>query len=167
MKKPAGFLFCLVFLYVSQVNAQVPAVLGVWEFDKQASTLLEGFPLASEIRSYELREDGYLVNIVIRRLENGQPAFIQVVSKSDGKDYPQYGPGPLAEFQLYGTTTPLTYSETVIDDRSVSIVAKVNGQVNNTGTRSISADGETMTLDVNAIYPDGREVPFQLVFRRL
>lgn len=64
MKKLAGCLCCLVFLYVSQVHAQVPAVLGVWEFDKQASTLPEDFLLAFEIRSYDLRDDGYLVNIV-------------------------------------------------------------------------------------------------------
>ena len=167
MKKLAGCLSCLVFFCVSQAYAQVPAVLGVWEFDKQASTLPEGFPLASEIRSYDLRDDGYLVNVVIRQLENGRPDFIQVVSKSDGKDYPQYQSFPLAEFQVNGTTTPFTYSETVIDDRSVSIVAKLNGQVNNTGTRSISADGRTMTIDVTAIFPDGREMPFQLVFRRM
>ena len=167
VKRLTGCLCCLVFLYVSQVYAQVPAVLGVWEFDKEASTLPEGFPLASEVRSYALRDDGYLANLVIRQLENGQPDFIQVVSKSDGKDYPQYQSFPLAEFQVNGTTTQFTYSETVIDDRSVSIVAKFNGQVNNTGTRSISADGETMTIDVKAIFPDGQEIPFQLIFRRL
>ena len=167
MKKLAGCLCCLVFLYVSQVYAQVPAVLGVWEFDKQASTLPEGFPLASEIRSYDLRDDGYLVNVVIRQLENGQPDFIQVVSKSDGKDYPQYHSSPLAELQVNGTTTPYTYSETMIDDHSVSIVAKFNGQVINTGTRSISADRKTMTIDVTGIRPDGQEISFQLIFRRL
>ncbi len=96
MKQFAGCLCCLAFLYMSQAHAQVPAVLGVWEFDKQASTLFEGFPLASEVRSYEL-----------------------------------------------------------------------NGQANNRGTRSISADGNTMTIDVTAIFPGGREVPFLLVFRRL
>ena len=74
------------------------------------------FPLASETRSFDLRPDGHLVNLVTRKLTNGHPDFIQIVSKSDGKDYPQYESAPLAEFQINGTKTPLTYSETVLDE---------------------------------------------------
>ena len=82
---------------------------------------------------------------MIRKLANGRPDFIQIVAKSDGKDYPQYQSVPLAEFQVNGTQTPATYSETIIDDSSVNIIAKVGGRVNNKGVRSISADGKTMT----------------------
>jgi hypothetical protein len=64
--------------------------------------------LASETRTYDLRDDGYLVNVVILKAPNGHPDFIQVVSKSDGKDYPQYSSVTLAEFQINSTKTPLT-----------------------------------------------------------
>jgi hypothetical protein len=104
------------------------ACAGSWELDPAASSIPQGFPLASETRSYDLRNDGYLVNLVIRKLANGRPDFIQIASKSDGKDYPQYQSGPLAEFQVNGTQTPATYSETVIDDYSVNIIAKVGGR---------------------------------------
>jgi hypothetical protein len=133
MKKTTAGIACALFLCATSALAQVPNVLGVWEFDPQASELPNGFPLASETRSYDLRDDGYVVNVVIRKLMNGHPDFIQVVSKSDGKDYPQYQSGPLAEFQINGTKTPLTYSETVLDGYAVNIVAKFGDRVVNKG----------------------------------
>jgi hypothetical protein len=165
MKKTIS-LIAGALLLATGATAQVPRVLGVWELDPVASSIPRGFPLASETRSYDLRNDGYLVNLVIRKLANGRPDFIQIASKSDGKDYPQYQSGPLAEFQVNGTQTPATYSETVIDDYSVNIIAKVGGRVNNKGVRSISADGKTMTIKVVAIAPNGQETPITLVFKR-
>src|SRR5262245_51843312 len=165
MKKTIS-LIAGALLLATGATAQVPRVLGVWELDPVASSIPQGFPLASETRSYDLRNDGYLVNLVIRKLANGRPDFIQIASKSDGKDYPQYQSGPLAEFQVNGTQTPATYSETVIDDYSVNIIAKVGGRVNNKGVRSISADGKTMTIKVVAIAPNGQETPITLVFKR-
>jgi hypothetical protein len=166
MKKTIS-LIAGALLLATGATAQVPRVLGVWELDPVASSIPRGFPLASETRSYDLRNDGYLVNLVIRKLANGRPDFIQVVSKSDGKDYPQYQSVPLANFQIDGTKTPVTYSETVIDDHAVNVIAKVNGQINNKGVRRIDADGKTMTIDVVAIDQSGKETPIKLVFRRV
>jgi hypothetical protein len=89
-------------LLATGAAAQVPQVLGIWELDLKASVLPATFPLASETRSYDLRTDGYLVNVVTRKFTNGHPDFIQVVSKSDGKDYPQYQSVTLANFQIDG-----------------------------------------------------------------
>jgi hypothetical protein len=122
--------------------------------------------VASETRSYDLRDDGYLVNLVIRKAPDGHPDFIQVVSKSDGKDYPQYQSFPLAELQINGSTTRLTYSETVLDEHSVNVTAKLDGRVINKGVRTVSADGTTMKIEVVAIDQSGNEVPFALVFKR-
>jgi hypothetical protein len=167
MKKTATLIVCALLLYATNALAQVPQVLGVWEFDPQASKLPTGFPLASETRSYDLRDDGYLVNVVIRKLANGHPDFIQVVSKSDGKDYPQYSSFPLAEFQINGTKTPSTYSETVIDDHAVNVVAKYGDRVINKGVRRVAPDGKTMRIDVTAIDQNGKETPFFLVFKKV
>jgi hypothetical protein len=167
MKKTAARIACALFLGATSALAQVPNVLGVWEFDPQASELPQGFPLASETRSYDLRDDGYLVNVVIRKLTNGRPDFIQVVSKSDGKDYPQYQSGTLAQFQINGTKTPLTYSETVLDEHAVSIVAKYGDRVVNKGVRRVAPDGKTMRIDVTAIDDNGKETPFFLVFNKV
>ena len=167
MKKTTACVACALFLYATSAFAQVPQVLGVWEFDPQASELPKGFLLASETRSYDLRDDGYLVNIVIRKLANGHPDFIQIASKSDGKDYPQYQSSPLAEFQINGTKTPATYSETVLDDHAVNVVAKYGDRVINKGVRRVAPDGKTMRIDVTAIDQNGKETPFFLVFNKV
>ena len=164
MKKTIALLVWSLLL--ARANAQVPQVLGIWELDLKSSVLPATFPLASETRSFDL-PDGYLVNVVTRKSTNGHPDFIQVVSKSDGKDYPQYQSGPLATFQIDGTKTPFTYSETVIDDHAVNVIAKVNGQINTRGVRRIDADGNTMTIDVVAIDQSGKETPIKLVFKRV
>jgi len=167
MKKTTACVACALFLYATSAFAQVPQVLGVWEFDPQASELPKGFLLASETRSYDLRDDGYLVNVVIRKLANGHPDFIQIASKSDGKDYPQYQSVPLAEFQINGTKTPATYSETVLDDHAVNVVAKYGDRVINKGVRRVAPDGKTMRIDVTAIDQNGKETPFFLVFNKV
>ena len=165
MKKTIALLVWSLLL--ARANAQVPQVLGIWELDLKSSVLPATFPLASETRSFDLRPDGYLVNLVTRKLTNGHPDFIQIVSKSDGKDYPQYQSIPLATLQIDGTKTPLTYAETVIDDHAVNVIAKVNGQINTRGVRRIDVDGKTMTIDVVAIDSSGKETPIKLVFKRV
>ena len=166
MKKTIS-LIAGALLLATGTAAQVPRVLGIWELDLTSSVLPATFPLASETRSYDLRPDGYVVNLVTRKLTNGHPDFIQIASKSDGKDYPQYQSGLLAAFQIDGTRTPVTYSETVIDDHAVNVIAKVNGQILNKGVRRIDADGKTMTIDVVQIDQSGRETPIKLVFKRV
>jgi hypothetical protein len=166
MKKTIS-LIAGALLLATGAQAQVPQVLGIWELDLKSSVLPATFPLASETRSYDLRTDGYLVNLVTRKFTNGHPDFIQVVSKSDGKEYPQYQSGVLANFQIDGTKTPVIYSETVIDDHAVNVIAKVNGQINTKGVRRIDADGKTMTIDVIALDPSGKETPIKLVFNRV
>jgi hypothetical protein len=167
MKRLIAVLGTMLCLASFGATAQVPQVLGVWKLNLQASNLpARAFPagLASEIRSYSQRNDGYLAVLAIRVYGNGLPDFIQVVAKSDGKDYPQYQSAPLAEFQVNGTPTQFTYSETLKDADTAEIVAKRNGTVVNKGTRRISRDGKTMTLNVAAVLPDGTEVPIVLVF---
>jgi hypothetical protein len=156
----------LLLLGASVANAQVPSVLGLWKLDLDRSQLPAQFPFASETRSYALRDDGYLVVLAVRLDRGGRPEFIQVAAKADGKDYPQYQSSALAELQIHGTTTPLTYSETAVDEHTVEVVAKFNGQITNTGTRTVSEDGKTMTLDVTAFLPDGQKLPIMLVFER-
>ena len=165
MKKTIS-LITGALLLAAGAKAQVPQVLGIWELDLKSSVLPAMFPLASETRSYDLRTDGYLVNLVTRSSTNGHPDFIQVVSKSDGKDYPQYQSVVLANFQIDGTKTPVTYSETVIDDHAVNVIAKLNGQIN---TRCQTDRRRRQDHDdrCGGDRPSGKETPIKLVFRRV
>lgn len=161
-----GAMFCLIPF---TANAQVPGVLGLWNLNVEASDLpAKAFPLGlkSEMRSYYQRTDGYLVVLAVRFYGNGLPDFIQVAARSDGKDYPQYQSAPLAELQVSGAPTQFTYSETLKDEYTAEIVAKRGGAIVNKGTRRISRDGKTMTLNVTAIQPDGQQIPIVLVFEK-
>jgi hypothetical protein len=48
----------------------------------------------------------------------------------------------------------------------VKVIAKVNGQVSNTGTRTISDDGRTTTLEVSAFLPNAQTLPILFLFER-
>jgi hypothetical protein len=72
----------------------------------------------------------------------------------------------LAEFQVNGTPTRFTYSETIKDQYTAEIIARRDGAIVNRGTRRISQDGKTMTLNVAAVLPDGQQVPIVLVFEK-
>lgn len=166
MKRLFVLVGWLALLGSHVAHAQGQRVVGVWELDVKASNLPPGFPAVSETRIYTRRDDGYLVVLAVRVDQRGNPDFIQIAAKSDGKDYPQYQSGPLAEFQIKGTSTPFTYSETIVDENTVEAIAKWNGRVTNRGTRQISDDGNRMVMNLKAVMPDGRETPFVLVFNR-
>lgn len=166
LKVIVGALLCLG---APGLRAQVPGVLGVWELNTKASTLPASvFPagIKSEIRSYSQRNDGYLVVLALRVNGDGSPDFIQVTARSDGKEYPQYQSFPLADLMVNGTASPFTYSETITDEHTAQVVARRAGAVTNRGSRRISADGKTMTLNVAVIRPDGTEIPIVLVFEK-
>jgi hypothetical protein len=157
----------LCCLCCSSVYAQVPKVLGVWKLNVAASNVpakLLPIGLTSEIRSYFQRDDGYIVVLAVRVYGNGVPDFIQIAMKSDGKDYAQFQSGPLADLQIGAKATPFTYSETIKDSDTAEVVGKRAGMVINKGTRRISKDGKSMTLNVVTILPDGQEIPIVLVF---
>ena len=80
MKKTIS-LIAGALLLATGAKAQVPQVLGIWELDLKSSVLPATFPLASETRSYDLRPDGYLVNLVTRKSTNGHPDFIDSVEE--------------------------------------------------------------------------------------
>lgn len=113
-----------------------------------------------------LPDEFHLVALSIRTDTDGSPSFIQATAKSHGTDYVEYQSRTLAELQVNGTETLFTYAETIIDEYSVAVVAKINGRVYTRATRRISDDGQTMTIDATALPPGGQERRFVLVFDR-
>ena len=73
----------------------------------------------------------------------------------DGKDRPQTG-DPNAD----------SLSLKKIDDHHAEFTAKKAGKVVNTGTRSISSDGKTMTITTNTITPKGTLTDVQIFEKR-
>ncbi len=157
-----------LLMWGSHSTAQVPHIIGTWALNAEASQVPGGIPDGvSDTRQYFLREDGYLVGIAVRVSPTGDVAFLQFTALSDGEEYPEYDTLTLADLQATGAQTPMTYSETVVDDYTVSIIDRRNGIVTATGTRSVSEDGRTMSVDLTVPGPDGEPVPLLLVYDRV
>ncbi len=161
----AGFaISAMIVVFVSFAWAQTlrgkaaPLIVGSWKLNLEKSNLPGAPPQFFQIRKYKLREDGFLVGLVVSANAQGNPTFLQFTAKSDGKDYPEYTDDLLAELVATGKQTSLSYSEKIIDDYVTEWTDKENGKVTAQGTRTISKDGKTMTLAV--VSPASRQLVF-------
>src|SRR5437667_10774525 len=135
-----------------------PLIVGSWKLNIEKSNLPGAPPQFFQIRKYKLREDGFLVGLVVSANAQGNPTFLQFTAKSDGKDYPEYTDDLLAELVATGKQTSLSYSEKITDAYVTEWTDKENGKVTAQGTRTISKDGKTMTLAV--VSPASRQLVF-------
>jgi hypothetical protein len=141
-----------VFL-TSVTSAQAPAgksaplIVGTWKLNLEKSGLLNAPPQLLQVRQYKLRDDGYLVGLAITVNGQGNPTFLHFTAKSDGKDYPEYTNDLLADMLATGKQTTRTYAERIIDDYTTEWTDKENGRVTAQGTKTISRDGKTMTIN--------------------
>lgn len=150
---------------IGVVGAQVPHIVGSWELDVDASTY-PGPPPRSQVRTYFPLDDGYLLGIAVTVDAQGNASFLQFAARSDGEDYPEYNPFTLAGLQIADERTSATYSETPVDEYTVSWIDKNNGVAYATGTRRVSEDGNTLTIEFEMTDPDGQLRRFELVFSR-
>jgi hypothetical protein len=159
----AGLLTCS-----AAVRAQLPHIVGNWSLNFEKSEFPgQQVPLRSETRSYQLRPDGFLVGLSVSVGVDGSASFLQFAARPDGQDYPEYDLGTLADLQASGASTPMRYSETVIDEFTIAFIDKRDGQVTATGMRSVSEDSQTMTISVDVPRPSGQPISFELVYDRI
>lgn len=144
-------------------QAQAPHIYGSWSLDTDASEFPGAMP-RSQVRTYFPGEDGYLIGIAITVDAQGNAGFLQFAARTDGQDYPEYGVGSLAALQITGTRTSSTYAESQVDEYTVEWVDKTDGEAYLMGTRSVSADGQTLTIEAHA--PAEPANSFTLVYSR-
>jgi hypothetical protein len=143
----------IIFIITSVTSAQSPAakaaplIVGTWKLNLEKSGLRNASPQLLQIRQYKLRDDGYLVGLAITVNGQGNPTFLQFTARSDGRDYPEYTDDLLADLLATGKQTTRTYAERIIDDYTTEWIDKENGRVTGQGTKTISKDGKTMTID--------------------
>ncbi len=94
----------------------------------------------------------------------GHASFLQIAAKTDGRDYPEYGADSLAELQRSGARTTATYSERQVDEHTVEWVDKNEGQPYLEGTRRVSRDGRTLSIEAHD--PAQPEDVFTLVYEK-
>jgi hypothetical protein len=156
------------------VPAQSPApgrdpIIGTWNLNLQKSKYIGAPAPRSEVRRYEVTEDGFINYIRIGVDSHGSPTFSQATYKYDGKDYPIYSQANLPLFYTIGVK-PGTQAYRVIDPNTVELTPKDNkGKITFTGirTRAVSRDGKTLTDIQKGTNAEGTTVDIIQIFDRL
>ena len=147
----AAFLFCTIVV-VSAASAQTkddPA-LGTWKLNVAKSTFTPGPPIKGDTRSYEVNDEGWLIVTTETIQPDGRKTGVRFAAKFDGKAYPQIG-------RFAPTVTLITYEP--VDARTLKYTQRdSSGKVNSTNTRTVSADGKTMTIEQKSTDDKGRPV---------
>jgi hypothetical protein len=146
-------------------EAQVPHIIGTWALNVAASRL-PGPPPRTHVRKYSLGPDGTLVGLAVVVDAAGNPDFLTFAARSDGKDYPEFNSQLLARWVVQGTKTSREYTETPLDERTVSWADKSDGRVVASGRKWVSADGRTLSFTADGRDAKGQAVSFLYVFDR-
>ena len=155
----------LLAVWSAAAHAQVPEIVGTWEFNPEKSQTSGPGP-QSDIRSYRLTDDGVLIGLAVIVDAEGEPRFLQFAAKPDGGDYPEFSEASAAQYLIDGTLPPRTYSETEIGPRRVRWVDKHEGEIVAQGEKWVSEDGETLSFTVEATDENGEDVAYLYVFDR-
>ena len=147
-------------------HAQVPAVLGTWKLNVEASKFPGPAP-QTHVRSYRLSDDGVLIGVAVIVDSQGRPSFLQFAARVDGKDYPEFNTESAAKYLSDGTVPPRTYAEIPTGDPlKVKWVDKVGGKLLFSGEKWVSIDGKKLSFTVDTKNEQGKDVQYLYVFDR-
>jgi hypothetical protein len=134
-----------VVALASAAGAQAPKGLaGTWKLDTAKSKFTPGPAPKSMTVTYS--EDGNNLKIVVDMTPAASPAqHWEMTAAYDGKDYP-----------LTGNPNADTISMKRIDDRRGESTFKKDGKVTSVNTRTLSADGKTLTIVSKGTTEDGK-----------
>jgi hypothetical protein len=166
----------IVWSTLSAAQSPIPTadpLIGTWKQNIERSTYnpAEGRPPAGSyaVREYAAGDDGSIVAITMNVDRNGLPSLRAISATNyDGKEYPQHTVATLATSLSahIGPRLDRTISYTRIDPYDVLIVQKQGDRIVSKSTRTILADGKTMTDRSDYLNAAGRHVTDVLVFEK-
>jgi hypothetical protein len=131
---------------VSAQSKDDPSI-GTWKLNVAKSTFTPGPPIKADTRSYEV-VDGWLIVTTETTQPTGEKTGVRFAAKFDGKEYPQIG-------RFAPTVALISYEP--VDTRTLKYTVKdTSGNVTSTNTRTVSADGKTMTIEQRSMDASGR-----------
>ena len=151
MTKHALLAAVAVLALVSAAAAQSKddPSLGTWTLNVARSKFTPGPPIKADTRSYEV-QDGWLIVTTETTQASGEKTGVRFAAKFDGKDYPQIG-------RFAPSVALISYQS--VDRRTLKYTVKdTTGTVTSTNTRTISADGKTITIEQKSMDANGRPV---------
>ena len=152
-----GVVLTLVVSVMSLSAQERDPRIGTWKLNVAQSTYDPGPPPQSITRTYEDRGGGVTFVTVEGINAQGNPIFMQMTQKMDGKDY------PIAEI---GVQTVGTISEKLVDAYTMEFIDKRGGKVTSTGTRTVSKDGKTLTIRLKGTNAQGQPSSFVAVYEK-
>lgn len=144
-------------------------IIGVWALDTSASSYEPGPGPRGMMRRFFEIDDGYVVSIRITVGAQGNPNFAMVRLKMDGEDYEVWTTPGLGGFIETGDRPTATASFSPVDDRTLSLLQKNNGEPGplSPNTWQVSEDGSTLTVTTHGTTADGTAVHNVEVFNRV
>src|SRR5215475_15665814 len=145
-----------ILVGASLVKAQGPSlranpIIGTWKQDMEKSKYSPGPPPAKgtyQVRQYAAGEDGSIVAITMNVDPEGLPSLGAISAANyDGKEYVQHTVATLATSlgSHIGPRIDRTIAYKPIDQYTVQIVQRQDGEIVSVSTRTMSRDGKTMT----------------------
>ena len=142
----------------TQTIETAEVLFGTWKLNVAKSRFEPG-PAPTEItRIYEDRGNGIVLVSVSGVDAQGAKTFNQTASKYDGKDYPT---------AVKGSQTANTTSITAVDPLTGTYVQKADGRITSTGRRTLSEDGNTLTLETRGTDAQGQPTSSLQVFEKV
>jgi hypothetical protein len=124
---------CSLGVPAARAQAKDDPLIGRWVLDRARSEFSGNVP-EKRITLFELTPDGGLKHITETVIANGSTDRIEYTSKYDEKDV------PISNSFLW------TVSVKRVDPRKTERTGKVNGEVVEMSTRTVSPDGQTLTI---------------------
>ena len=163
---------CSAVLFAQGPGLRPNPLIGTWKQNMTKSTYSPGPPPqagSGSVRQYAAGSDGSIVAITINIDPEGLPSLGAISAANyDGREYAQHTVATLAT-SLGSHIEPKidrTISYKPIDQYTVEIVQRQDGQIVSASTRTISRDGKTMTERFKFNNPQGQLVTNVLVFEK-
>lgn len=152
-----GVAVTLLSASVSAQSKDDPSI-GSWKLNVAKSKFTPGPPLKGDTRSYVVNDEGWLIVTTETIQPDGTRTGVRFAAKFDGKAYPQIG-------RFAPTVTLITYEP--VDTQTLKYTQRdTNGKIVSTNTRTVSADGKTMTIEQRTTDGQGRPVVNVELFER-
>jgi hypothetical protein len=127
-------------------------VIGTWQLNVSKSTFTLSPAFKSQVRTYS--QSGQSITLVIKTVgADGKEMTSQTTYQLDGKDYP-----------VTGAPNYDSLSVTQVDSNTTKFTVKKAGKVVQTGSRTVSKDGKTLTLKSKGTTAKGEASEDVLVF---
>ena len=129
-------------------------IIGTWQLDANASKFVSGPALKSQTRTYT--QSGPTISLVMKTVTaDGTEGTTKTSYQLDGKDYP-----------VMGTPDYDSLSAKQVNPHTAEFDLKKGGKTVGTSSRTVSADGKTLTSKTKMTAASGEKVADSLVFHK-